>query len=90
LQFSLQAASPETFGYTIVQCGDIEGYGRFGGLRRLQGGNMFLRNVCILPQHYAASQLKRPLLEYLPGNDLQESGSGRFESIVLVFFWIDL
>jgi hypothetical protein len=45
----------------VALCSVVVGYLRFRGPE--DGGTMDLWNVGILPQHYTASQLRRPGLE---------------------------
>jgi len=62
------------FFWVVPPCSDVIGYQclRLTGERKMgiatpfqpeDGGNMDLRNVSILPQHYTASQSRRPLYE---------------------------
>jgi len=52
--------------WVVTPCNIVVRYQRFGDPYSLQdpqdGGSMDLRNVGILPQHYTASQLRRPRL----------------------------
>jgi hypothetical protein len=67
-QLSRQVASPETFGYTLVSKRNL--MSSFSKLwRRVElwsWGNIFLRNVGFLPQHYTASETRRTRLESSP------------------------
>jgi len=44
----------------VTPCSGVIGYHRRGDVT---GGSMILRNVCILPQHYTASQSSSPRLD---------------------------
>jgi hypothetical protein len=47
----------------VMLCSVVVGYQHFGDHPK-DGGSMALLNVGILPQHYTASQARRPRLEY--------------------------
>jgi hypothetical protein len=50
--------------WVVIPCSVVVGYQRSGGpLHPEDGGSRVLRNIRILPQHYAASRPRRPRLE---------------------------